>query len=292
MSKKLKSLVVKVEGFRMHLDHFKRGISSALWGQGYREPCFMWIVRKEAVGDLGLDIGANLGYVTLHMCKNLKRVMAIEPDDNPRELLKRSLKENNLRDKVDIRSFAISNKDGEATIYIGRKNSNLNSLCSGKKLKSKKDLLCERTIKTVKIDSLNISPNFVKMDIEGFEVEAIEGGMETFERVDNCKILIEVHPQYYNEERKFNVTLDNLFKIGFRVKYVVSAGCECPDMFKERNYKPFKVLKDGVRNRGIFKNVSEKDAIDFCSFEYPIKTEGSVKVTKVARSILLVKGEK
>ena len=289
MSKSEKSLVMKVGEFKMHLDHLKRGISGVLWGQGYREPCFMWIVNKEAYGKVGIDIGANLGYVTLYMCKNLKKVIAIEPDKRCRKLLKKNLEENGFRKNVKIKKFAISDSCGEEVIYLAKKNPNLNSLCNGKKLLKKKDLLGKKTIKTQTIDSLNESPEFIKMDIEGYEVEAIMGGIETFKRVDKCKILIEVHPQYYDKERDFSVVLKTLFDIGFRVKYVVSAGCECPDLFKERGYSPFKVMKDGGRKRGIFRGVSFEDAVDFCSFQHIQKSGDDVSM-KIARAILLVKG--
>ncbi len=282
------SLVIPVEGFNMHIDHYKRGISSALWGQGYREPGFMWILKREAKGKLGLDIGANLGYATLHMCKGLDKVMAIEPDRRPRKLLKRNIKENNFLSKVEVSTFAVSNKNGKETIYLSKKNPNLNNLCSNEKMKAKKDFLKKEIIKTRTIDSLNVEPDFIKMDIEGYEVEAILGGLETFKKIKKCKILIEVHPQFYNDDRNFANVLRKLFDIGFNVKYVVSAACGCPDLFKERGYSPFKVMKDGDHKRGIFKNISKEDAIDFCAFKHEQAVGDKVSI-KIARSIFLVK---
>lgn len=283
------SLIIPVEGFNMHIDHYKRGISSALWGQGYREPGFMWILKREAKGKLGLDIGANLGYATLHMCRGMDKVIAIEPDSRPRKLLKRNIKENNFLDKVEISKFAVSNKNGKETIYLSKKNPNLNNLCSCEKMKSKKDFLKKEIIKTKTIDSLCIEPDFIKMDIEGYEVEAILGGLETFKKMKKCKILIEVHPQFYDEGRNFADVLTKLFNIGFDVKYIVSAAKECPDLFKERGYSPFKTVKDGDYHRGIFKNISKDDAIDFCAFKHDQKIGDKVSI-KIARSIFLEKG--
>jgi FkbM family methyltransferase len=285
---KPKSLKMKIGNFMMHLDPLRRGISGVLWGYGYREPCFMWIIKKEAYGKLGVDLGANLGYGTLHLCNNMDKVIAIEPDRRPRKLLKMNIKENGLSKKVEIYKFAISNKNGEEIIYLSKKNPNLNTLCDKKSLKKKKDLLKATTIKTRTLDSLNIFPNFVKMDIEGYEVEAIQGGMKTFRDSKDCKLLIEVHPQFYDDKRNFAKILYKLFNIGYDVKYVVSAGCECPNVFKDKGYSPFKVMKDGDRYRGLFKNISKEDAVNFCAFRHPQETDKSISI-KAARSILLVK---
>ena len=293
----MQPLIMKIEEFMMYLDPLKQGISSTLWGQGYREPCFMWILRKEAKGDLGVDIGANLGYATLSLCKNMSKVIAIEPDRKSRKLLKKNIKINNFKNKVKIYNFAISDSMGESIIYFFRKNPNLNTLCKPKTLKSSKDFIRKEMIKTKTIDSLNVLPNFIKMDIEGYEIEAIEGGIETFKKSKNCKILIEVHPHYYTKKRSFAKILEKLFTIGFKVKYIVSAGTECPELFREKNYKPIKIMNDQEHRRGIFVNISEEDAINFCSFshsqEYKSKNDKGVVINKqtkkIVRSILLVK---
>ena len=281
----------------MHLDPLKRGISGALWGQGYREPAFMWILNQEAKGKLGMDLGANLGYATLHLCKKMDKVIAIEPDSRPRKLLKRNIKENNFSNKVKVFNFAISNKDGKETIYLSKKHPNLNSLCVNNTLKKKKDFLEEKIIKTKMIDSLNISPNFVKMDIEGYEVEAIQGGYNTFKKATSCKLLIEVHPQFYDNDRDFSLILKSLFKMNYRIKYLVSAGCEYPDLYKKKGYSPYRVFHDGDHRRGLFKDVKNDDAINFCCYphsqKYLTKDDDNRTIEKttkkIARSILLVK---
>ena len=78
-----------IEGFPMYLADILTGLSAHLWGDGYHEPAFMWLLRKEAKGDIALDIGANIGYSTLSLCKNMKKVIAIEPDDRSRKILKK-----------------------------------------------------------------------------------------------------------------------------------------------------------------------------------------------------------
>jgi len=293
-----KEFLFKVGKFKMYLDPLKRGISGQLFGQGYREPCFMWIIKREAKGNLGLDIGANLGYVTLHLAQNMKKVIAIEPDKRPLKLLKKNIKINNFSNKVEIMNCALSDKGGKEIIYLSKKRPNLNTFCDSGFLKKSKDFKEKKNISVMTLDDMNLSPNFIKMDIEGYEVNVIEGGINTLKKQKECKLLIEVHPQYYNGERDFSKILEKLYSIGFTSKYVVSAGGECPDLFKKRGYSPIKTFVDGEHKRGIFCNISKKDVIDFCAYpnvqeyEYTDSDSGKTikKVSKkIARSLLMVK---
>ena len=282
--------IYDIEGLKMYLDPKKKGIGGPLIKRGYREPCFMWIVRKEAKGKLGVDIGSNIGYVTMRLCNQMDKVIAIEPDKRCSELMLKSAKANNFQDKLTLYDFAVSDTEGEKDIYMAEKYHNLNTLCGVSGVETKLHKFQKSRIATRTIDSINIDPNFIKMDIEGHEVEALKGSMVTLKRVKKCKLLIEVHPQYYSEERSFASTLTDLYEIGFDVKYLVSAATPCPDLFKKKGYKPFKAMLDEKHKRGIFKNVSKKDALNFCAFKHKQKVARTGKVSeKIVRSILLVK---
>ena len=47
---------LKIEGFPMYISDMLTGLSAHLWGDGYHEPAFMWLLRKEAKGDLALVV--------------------------------------------------------------------------------------------------------------------------------------------------------------------------------------------------------------------------------------------
>jgi hypothetical protein len=103
--------------------------------------------------------------------------------------------------------------------------------------------------------------------------------------------MIEVHPTIYDENRNFKNTLLKLMEMGFRFKYVVSAAVSNPDLFKEKGYKPFKVMDcGGCFKRGIFKGISQDDAVNFCSGPHTQPIKGTDKISnKIVRSILLEK---
>ena len=268
----------------MFLSDTLTGLSAHLYGDGYHEPAFMYLLRKEAKGGLALDIGANIGYSTLSLCKNMKKVIAIEPDERSRKLLKKNIKLNRFKEKVKIYDFAISDKEEEKIFYLS-KHPNLSAFNKNKKYWTKKI-----KVKTKKIDDLGVIPNFIKMDLEGHEIEVINGAMSSLKKTDFCRILLEVHPQFYSEERNFANVLSSLIEIGYKIKYLISAAVSCPDEFKKKGYSPFKEFEAAGFKRGIFKDVNVEDAIKFSTNIHKQVIPGSGKISnKIVRAIMLEK---
>jgi FkbM family methyltransferase len=264
-----KELVLKrIEGHRMYIDRSDPGISRTLrrfkWlRKWYREPEFMDIVNKEVSTDMvAFDLGANIGYVTLLMARNVGsagRVYAVEPSPRNFEILKKNIEINNYTNRVDIYQMAISSSNGEAQFNLSGA-SNLHSFV--RSVHSEHEI----NVRTVTLDEFfkdKLVPNFIKMDIEGAEVEALEGMLEILKRrQDVMKILIEVHQMYYSETRDFGRQLERLFGAGFVPKYVVSTGSKYPRFFKDRGYNPVKIYKSGEWTRGLYVNVKQEDVIE------------------------------
>lgn len=273
----------EVNGFKMFLDPTDGGISKALANKGAREPCFMWILQNEVNGGLGLDVGANIGYTTLHLCRAMDKVIAVEPDPRSRKLLIKNIEINGFNNKTEIYDFAISDKNGNQTICLAD-TPNLSTLCETVRIEGR---MCE--VQTRTIDSLDVVPNFIKMDIEGYEVQALRGAMRCLKETDYCKILIEVHPQFFVED-SFEVVLRNLVDIGFKFEYVVSAGVPEPELFKKHGYKP--VPGAPINRRAVYDCVSTEHAIKWSSFPIKQKCRKGRISPKIVRAILLVKDKR
>lgn len=264
-----KDLVLKkIEGHRMYVDSSDPGISRTLrrskWlRKWHREPAFMDIIDKEvSTGMVAFDLGANIGYVTLLLARNVGKdgqVYAVEPSPRNFALLKKNVEINTYADRVSIYQLAISSSNGEAQFNLSEA-SNLHSLVRNTHLR---DVINVRTLTLDEFSKDKLRPNFIKMDIEGAEVEAVEGMREILkQRQGVMKILIEVHQMYYSQTRDFGRQLERLFGAGFAPKYVVSTGAKYPRFFKERGYIPVKVYKSGEWTRGLYVNVKQEDVIE------------------------------
>jgi len=284
-------MIKDIHNYKLHLDPKARGIQSWLrgWRQGTpdREPAFEHIIRQEVKPGMAVfELGANVGYLTFMMWTLLKgegEVFAIEPDPRNFKYLKESVSLNKAGDIVQVFPYAIDNKDGDVTFYLGTK-SNLSSI---KPTKNTTDETV--TVKTFTIDTLfkdRNFPNFIKMDIEGHEVEALEGSLETFSNQFPCKILIEVHPQFLEEPKRFEDIIRELLKLGFNYRFVVSAAVAVPDKFREKGYTPKQVFPGGWP-RGLYDNITNDDAIYLSC--YPHKQDCGHKgiSPKICRSVML-----
>lgn len=279
-----------VEDIPMRLNPADGGISGELNSRGGREKAFMYLLRQEICGPLALDIGANIGYTTLNMLKHDDevKVMAFEPDPRSLDLLYQNIELNRMEDRIEIFDSALSNEIGNKSINLSTK-PNLTSFCETKSISGTRDVSID-TIDNLFKDK-DILPSFIKMDVEGYEVEILQGGMETFKRADKVKILLETHQQNYSPERNFENVLREMVAIGFKFKFIVSAACVVPDKMKEKGYSPCKTFENF--GRAIYNDIETEDAIIFSSqvIEQIMPHKNNRISPKIVRSILLEKSK-
>ncbi len=257
----------------MNLDLQCAGISKTLAIRGIREVGHTELVKDELnEGMVVVDIGANIGYYALIEAsivgKNGK-VYAIEPDPRNFETLKSNIELNGFSDIIEISQMAVSDFSGMSKFYLSEA-TNLNTAfdpenCSVS-LKHKVDKVID--IENVSLDDFmkdREQVNFIRMDIEGFEVEAFRGMLNTLATSHSCKILFEVHPSAYNETRDIRVALKDVLDLGYSIKVMVSAGQAAPKQFSDLGYKPAKTIVDGNFHRGFYYDVKPEHAIQFAS---------------------------
>lgn len=128
-------------------------------------------------GDICIDAGASVGYFTLLMARNkAKEVMAFEPTKNLYGYLLKNTK-NNGYNNITTRNQGL---------FSENKIINVNGNATGRE-----------GIEAITLDSLNIPKvDFIKMDIDGSEPEALKGMIQTIERSPNLKMVVEFYPEY------------------------------------------------------------------------------------------------
>jgi FkbM family methyltransferase len=276
----LKTVPVKIHGSYMMIDLRNDGISKTLWVFRTRENLDVELVKKELRPGMNiLEVGANIGYYLFLELKAMKgkgRIFAFEPDPRNVNMLKKSIPKNDKEKIVEFHPCGVSDKDGENTFHIADK-SNLSTFTGNSTLEKSKKI----TVKTIRIDNfknINVPINFVRMDIEGYEFEAISGMMETLARSPKVKMLIELHPKFYGKERNFSSVILKLFEMGFKVKYAISAEFHSPKEIINKGYSPTKISYEAKYSHGLFENIKNEDFIQF--LENPKKIIRSVFLQK------------
>jgi len=175
----------EIFGSRMLLDTDDSGLSADLWRDGTREwncPEITASILKP--GWTCLDIGANLGMYALMECKivgDTGHVHAIEPVRASTDILRQSLALNGY-ENCTIHVTAVGNKDGRNHFLI-RPQSNLCRMRWTQARPVGGDIVevPEITLDTFcGIHSIE-RIDFLRYDIESYEIELVEGAQKTLE---------------------------------------------------------------------------------------------------------------
>ncbi len=215
-----KSKMLKINGSKMLTMASDRGISRELVVYGIREK-FLTDYIKRAIGkyDHCVDIGANLGYYTLLEARKATdgTVYAFEPDSGNFSLLQRNMILNNVKNVI-ISDKAIADISGSKTFYLyPRRNwSSFNDRIGVKYFK-------KIVVETVKLDRLYKQigkVNFIRMDVEGYEVKIIEGAKKLLKESTDLTLAIEIHP-HLNSEKNLMQMLKTIRKSGFLIDAIM-----------------------------------------------------------------------
>lgn len=171
--------VVNVLGHRMAVHHPARDrfITPSLIHAGCFEPFLTELVANEVrPGDTVLDLGAHIGYYTLFLARLVGsggRVISVEPDPDNFALLSRNVRLNGYA-HVDLFPVAASNKPARCGLFRSADNAGDHRLYDSEGVTRP-----AVEVEAVPVDQLFRTRvggvNFVKIDVQGFEVAALEG---------------------------------------------------------------------------------------------------------------------
>ncbi len=200
------------------LQHIRTG------GKGFEQELLRIVSEEIQADSIVWDIGANVGSFAFASASIAKRVavLTVEADIWLAQLLRKSanLKENQHLN-LQILPAAISKQNGVATFLIAQNGRCSNTLESGGGRTTMGGVRQRVIVPTLTLDTLLnffTSPTFVKIDVEGAELEVLNGG---------DKILNEVRPTFYIE-------------VGNKCKE------EATQLFHQRNYELFDAYRQAV----------------------------------------------
>lgn len=178
------------DGMTMRLDVRSRTESGALWNGDLWDPEVRFLASLLERGSVVLDIGANVGLVTLPLATRLRdlgagRVLAVEPIPVNVERLRRTIDMNSLRDVVDVFPIALSELPG--TIEMTKEggfgeSANAMVVLAGRNGSRVSDVVDCMPLDTLArhagLDRLDL----VKIDVEGFELPVLRGGVNVLRK--------------------------------------------------------------------------------------------------------------
>jgi FkbM family methyltransferase len=142
-----------------------------------------------------IDVGANVGFYSLHIAKKLKengRIYSLEPDPNLFQILKTNCSLNEFGKKIRTYNYALSNTSQRRSFFIAPAH------CSGGGSLHLHDSLPGTSIEVycISLDAFVRAEqieriDFIKIDVEGFEFEVIEGAHQLMSEQRIDKIYIE-----------------------------------------------------------------------------------------------------
>lgn len=149
-------------------------------------------------GDVVLDVGGNIGWYSLILDRMAGAhdvaIYSFEPDPTNFALLQENVARNSAKHVISIQA-AIADSKGRMTLHL-----------FGKSNRGRHSLLAIHDGETIDIDTLTMdgfwsdqglgqrTPRFIKMDIEGFELMALQGATAV---LDRCPlVMLEYSPSY------------------------------------------------------------------------------------------------
>jgi FkbM family methyltransferase len=191
----------------------------------YENAIFRLFKPKER--DNFIDVGAHVGRYSIMAAKrigSLGRVIAIEAHPETFELLNKNIKLNGLANVTTINAVATSEK-GKVKLFLPGQDSGLtvyNTIMINRAKPTENFLEVEaNTLDNILSEYSMHRVNYLKIDVEGAELEVLKGAVNTLSSNKDLTLLIEVHGDA-NYEPVLEIFDQYKFQIVYEQKYYPS----------------------------------------------------------------------
>jgi len=163
--------------------------------------------------DVVFDIGANIGMTSLAFHQMSSKVYSFEPSPSTFDILEKNVKRAKV-DNIELYNIGLGNENTDMTITFSENNRSGGFVSNTTKLE--RGHITEN-IKIKKLDdfvnTIEDIPTFIKIDVEGFERQVIEGGLST---------LLKYHPIVFMEMNHFCLNVLHRTNIPDFLEYMLS----------------------------------------------------------------------
>jgi len=235
--------VYRCRGLLFDLD-FADGLQQAIYLNLFERPETEMIKRLIKPGDVIVDVGANVGYYSVHLSSLVGEsgfVHAFEPDPKNYFRLVRNLQLNGFEKRSRANQMAVSSSSGTAQfILTPAQDSGWGHVAEGAPAAGEQTVQVHTTKLDDYLQSQDVrSVSFLKCDIEGHEFDFLAGATRTLEARAIGKVLIE-----YN---------------GFNLNPRGRSVAEFVELFERCGYRPIEINLDRVEKSRQQRVVSDRD---------------------------------
>lgn len=178
------------------------------------------------------DVGAFEGILTLFFSRQAKQVVAYEPNPASYKRLLENIRLNDVPN-ITVRNLAVGDHEGSITLTYDRL---MQGGASGDSNVSQQISSTSRHAKSIKVDMVSLdldipwgglpAPDFIKVDIEGMELPALQGMKQTLSRCHPA-LYLEMHGATIKEkEKNINRIVEFLYENKYSSIFHVESGLE------------------------------------------------------------------
>lgn len=172
----------------------------AHYGGAYEPEVCAFYRGRMRPGATTLNVGAHVGIYAACFAQWSKpdgRVFAFEPNPETRRILEALVVRNGLGSRIEIVPRAVGGQVGEATFFAGEGATGTSRL--GAPNPEMQHAHAPVVVPITTIDEFckerGVKPDWITLDIEGYEVAALEGGRRTIEEQrGRLGLVVEMHP--------------------------------------------------------------------------------------------------
>jgi FkbM family methyltransferase len=167
----------------------------------YDPTVFDYLRTRLGEGSVCLNVGAHVGIYTLCLAEwtgPRGRVVAFEPNPISREILTRHVALNGFTDRVEVRPEAVAGTPGRVAFIVSGSEGISRLLRPNPSQPGGSSIEVDATTIDAFCARRRLAPDWIVMDVEGYEVAALEGARETVTaRRDGLGIVVELHPDVW-----------------------------------------------------------------------------------------------
>ena len=162
-------------------------------------------------GKVAYDIGAFHGLLTISLARQAKEVVSWEPNGTNRKRLLENVALNGFRN-VTVRPYGLSSAPSMAKMRFDPLEPGTASIDTSMAWGENEEMI---ELRTLDAEQGLSAPDFIKVDVEGFELQVLQGGRQTLARFPD--LFLEMHgANAEDKKRRVKAIVDFLWEAGYR----------------------------------------------------------------------------